>query len=88
MLNIPSAQDTSAFHPDEDAKHKYISDNDDDQKGNKKQGKKQGTQGQKRKAQTKDVASEDKVKKTTQGRGKRRGKTSTHVQPSSAPSSS
>ena len=26
VLNIPSAQDPSAFHPDEDAKHKYISD--------------------------------------------------------------
>ena len=24
VLNIPSAQDPSAFHPDEDAKHKYI----------------------------------------------------------------
>ena len=35
MLNIPSAHDPSAFHPDEDAKHKYISDSDDDQKGNK-----------------------------------------------------
>ena len=76
VLNIPSA-----FHPDEDAKHKYISDSDDDQKGNKKQG-------QKRKAQTKDAVSEDNVKKTKQGRGKRRGKTSTHVQPSSAPSCS
>ena len=84
VLNIPSAQNPSAFHPDEDAKHKYISDSDDDQKGNKKQGK----QGQKRKANTKDAASEDNVKKTKQGRGKGRGKTSTHIQPSSATSSS
>ena len=88
MLNIPSTHDSSAFHPDEDAKHKYISDSDDDQKGNKKQGKKQGKQGQKRKVQMKDAASEDNVKKTKQGRGKGRGKTSTHVKPSSAPSSS
>ena len=86
VLNIPSAHDQSAFHPDEDAKHKYIRDSGDDQKENKKQGKKQGKQGQKRKAQTKDAASEDNVKKTKQGRGKGRGKTSTHVQPSSAPS--
>ena len=83
VLNISSAHDPSAFHPDEDAKHKYISNSDDDQKGNKKQGKKQG---QKAKAQAKDVASEDNVKKTKQGRGKGRGKTSNHVQPSSAPS--
>ena len=53
VLNIPSAQDPSAFHPDEDAKHKYMSDSDDDQKGNKKQGKKQQKQGQKRKAKKK-----------------------------------
>ena len=72
VLNIPSAQDPSAFHPDEDAKHKYISDSDDDQKGNQKQGK----QGQKRKAKTKDAAPEDNVKKTKQGSGKGRGKTS------------
>ena len=84
VLNILSAQDPSAFHPDEDVKHKYISNSDDDQKGNKKQGK----QGQKRKAKTKGAASEDNVKKTKQGRGKGRGKTSTCVQPSSAPSSS
>ena len=83
VLNIPSAHNPSAFHPDEDAKHKYISDSDDDQKG-----KKQGKQGQKRKAQTKHAASEDNVKKTKQGRRKGRGKTSNHVQPSSAPSSS
>ena len=88
MQNIPSAHDPSAFHSNEDAKHKYISDSDDDQKGNKKQGKRQGKQGKKRKLQTKDVASEDNVKKTKQGRGKGRDKTSTHVQPSSAPSSS
>ena len=81
MPNIPCSQDPSAFHPDEDAKHKYIS-NSDDKKGNKKQGK----QGQKSKVQ-KDAASEDNVKKTKQGRGKGRGKTSTHVQPSSASSS-
>ena len=72
VLNIPSAHDPSAFHPDVDTKHKYTSDIDDDQKVNKKQGK----QGQKRKAQTKDAASEDNVKKTKQGRGKGRGKTS------------
>ena len=66
VLNIPSAHDPSAFHPDEDAKHKYISDSDDDQKGNKKQGKKHGKQGQKRKVQTKDAALEDNVKKTKQ----------------------
>ena len=88
VLNIPSAHDPPAFHPDEDAKHKYISDSDDDQKANKKKGKKQGKQGQKRKVQTKDAASEDNVKKTKQGGGKGRGKTSNHVQPSSAPSSS
>ena len=40
VLNIPSAHDPSAFHPDEDAKYKYISNSDDDQKGNKKQGEK------------------------------------------------
>ena len=74
VLNIPSAQDPSAFHLDEDAKHKYISDSDDDQKGNKKQGKKQGKQGQKRKAKTKDATSEDNVKKTKQGRGKEEAK--------------
>ena len=39
MLNIPSTHDPSAFHPDEDAKHKYISDSDDDQKGNKERNK-------------------------------------------------
>ena len=77
--NIPCTQDPSAFYPDEDAKHKYISDSNDDEKGNKNQGKKQGKQGQKRKAQTKDATSEDNVKKTKQGRGKGRGKTSTHV---------
>ena len=87
VLNIPFAQDPSAFHPDEDAKHKYTSDSDDDQKGNKKQGKKQEIQGQKRKSKTKDAASEENVKKTKQGRRKGRGKTSTNVQPSSAPSS-
>ena len=37
---------------------------------------------------TKDATSEDNEKKTKQGRGKRRGKTSTCAQPSSAPSSS
>ena len=44
LLNIPSAQDPSAFHPDEDAKQVH-KESDDDQKGNKKQGK----QGHKRK---------------------------------------
>ena len=88
MLNIPSAHDPSAFHPDEDAEHKYLSNSDDDQKGNKKKGKKQEKQGKKRKVQTKDAALEDNVKKTKQGRGKGRGKTSNCVQPSSAPSSS
>ena len=78
--NIPCSQDPSAFHQDEDAKHKYISNSDDDKKGNKKQG-------QKRKAQ-KDATSEDNIKKTKQGRGKGRGKTSACVQPSSASSSS
>ena len=85
VLNIPSAHNPSAFHPDEDAKHKYISDSDDDQKENKKQGKKQG---QKRKGQTKKVASKGNVKKTKQGMGKGTGKASSHVQPSSSPSSS
>ena len=58
-----------------------MSNSDDDHKGNKKQG-------QERNVQTKDAASEDNVKKTKQGRGKGRGKTFNHVQPSSAPSSS
>ena len=88
VLNISSAHESFAFHRDEDAKHKYISNSGDDQKGNKKKGNKQGKQGQMRKAQTKDAASEDNVKKTKQGRGKGRGKTSNCVQPSSAPSSS
>ena len=87
MPNIPCSQDASAFHPDEDAKHKFISDSNDDKKGYKKQGKKQGKKGQKRKVQ-KDATTEDNVKKTKQGRGKGRGKTSTRVQPSSTSSSS
>ena len=80
VLNIPSTHDPSLFHPDEDAKHKYTSNSDDGQKGNKKQG-------QKRKVETKDAASEDNVKKTKQDRGKGRGKTSNNVQPLSAFSS-